>query len=103
MAMGLPTITFDTPVSREYLGESGIYAAFGSVDDLAAKIMQALDQPQWASELARQSRLIAVRDLSWERSVRQIEGLYSEALRRRRGEPEPRTENQEPRTREQKN
>jgi glycosyltransferase involved in cell wall biosynthesis len=89
MAMGLPTITFDTPVSREYLGESGIYAAFGSVDDLAAKIIQALGQPQWASELARQSRLIAVRDLSWERSVRQIEGLYSEALRRRRGEPEP--------------
>ncbi len=89
MAMGLPTITFDTPVSREYLGESGIYASFGSVTDLAAKILQALEQPQWANELAQHSRTIAVRDLSWERAVRRIEGLYAEALRRRRGEPEP--------------
>jgi hypothetical protein len=36
MAMGLPVVTFDTPVSREYLGEIGIYAAFGSVHELAA-------------------------------------------------------------------
>jgi glycosyltransferase involved in cell wall biosynthesis len=89
MAMGMPTITFDTPVSREYLGDAGIYAAFGSKSDLAAKIIQALDQPAWTSQLGGQSRAIAVRDLSWERSARRIERLYQEALTRRRGEPEP--------------
>lgn len=95
MAMGLPTVTFDTPVSREYLGQSGIYASFGRADDLATKIVQALDQPDWATQLAQQSRVIAVRDLSWERAVRQIEGLYSEALRRRSGAPEPTEEPEE--------
>ena len=29
MAMAFPTVSFDTPVSREYLGEHGIYAATG--------------------------------------------------------------------------
>jgi glycosyltransferase involved in cell wall biosynthesis len=85
MAMGLPTVTFDTPVSREYLGSAGIYAQFGSVDDLAAKILAALDQPAWAGRLGAQARAIAVRDLSWERAARQIETLYAEALRRRGG------------------
>ena len=32
MAMGLPIVTFDTPVSREYLGDIGIYARFGSAE-----------------------------------------------------------------------
>jgi glycosyltransferase involved in cell wall biosynthesis len=83
MAMGLPTITFDTPVSREYLGDSGIYAAFGSAADLAAKIIWSLDHPERAEQLGAQGRAIALRDLSWERSARQIERLYSEALERR--------------------
>lgn len=83
MAMGLPTITFDTPVSREYLGDAGIYAAFGSADDLAARIIDALDRPDWAARLGAQSRAIAVRDLSWERAARRIEALYGEARQRR--------------------
>jgi glycosyltransferase involved in cell wall biosynthesis len=76
MAMGLPTITFDTPVSREYLGEAGIYAIFGNKESLAAQILEALANPAWAHGLGQQSRAIAVRDLSWERAVQQIEGLY---------------------------
>jgi glycosyltransferase involved in cell wall biosynthesis len=96
MAMGLPTVTFDTPVSREYLGEAGIYAAFGSRTDLAARIGAALDDPTWAAGLGAQSRALAVRDLSWERSARRIEELYGEALRRRGSRPhagEARTRN----------
>lgn len=83
MAMGLPTITFDTPVSREYLGDAGIYANFASMPDLAAKILKALNQPAWANQLGNQSRAIAIRDLSWDRSARQIEALYAEATQRR--------------------
>jgi glycosyltransferase involved in cell wall biosynthesis len=83
MAMGMPTITFDTPVSREYLGDAGIYAAFGSAEDLAAKILWALRNPGPAQQLGSQARAIALRDLSWERSARQIERLYAEASERR--------------------
>lgn len=92
MAMGLPVITFDTPVSREYLGELGIYARFGSVDDLAAKLQQALSQPEWAAQLGRQCRERALRELSSDRAGPQIEAIYAAALAGRRalGQPAPR-------------
>jgi glycosyltransferase involved in cell wall biosynthesis len=83
MAMGLPTVTFDTPVSHEYLGDAGIYAAFGSAGDLAARILDALERPEWAARLGAQSRAITTRDLSWDRAARQIERLYAEAQERR--------------------
>jgi glycosyltransferase involved in cell wall biosynthesis len=83
MAMGLPTVTFESPVSREYLGDAGIYAAFGSADDLAAKIRLALDQRTWAASLGALGRDRAVRELSWEHAARQIEAIYAEALERR--------------------
>jgi hypothetical protein len=82
MAMGLPTITFDTPVSHEYLGDAGIYATFGSAADLAAKIRQALDDRAWAAHLGALGRESAVRELSWDGAARQIEAIYAEALGR---------------------
>jgi glycosyltransferase involved in cell wall biosynthesis len=91
MAMGLPIVTFETPVSREYLGEAGIYAAYGSAEDLAAKIWQALDQPGWAAGLAALGRARAVRDLSWTRAARQIDAIYSDLLRPRGAAAETRS------------
>lgn len=38
MAMQLPTVAFDTPVSREYLGEHGRYASFGDAESLARRL-----------------------------------------------------------------
>ena len=73
----------ESPVSREYLGDAGIYAAFGSADDLAAKIRLALDQRTWAASLGALGRDRAVRELSWEHAARQIEAIYAEALGRR--------------------
>ncbi len=84
MAMGLPTVTFDTPVSREFLGDLGIYAAYGSADDLAAKIADAIDAPARAANLGRTGRELAIRELSWERAGRQIEAIYAGVLGARR-------------------
>lgn len=42
MAMGLPTVAFDTPVSREYLGDEGIYATPGDTNSLADALYAAL-------------------------------------------------------------
>jgi glycosyltransferase involved in cell wall biosynthesis len=81
MAMGLPTITFDTPVSREYLGETGIYAAFGSRDDLAQQIIAALSNPAKAWQLGRAARELAIQNLSWQQAVQRIEALYLWAQR----------------------
>lgn len=85
MAMGLPVVTFDTPVAREYLGELGIYARFGSVSDLAAKLRLALEQRAWAQRLGRQGRERAVREFASDRAGPEIEAIYVEALRHFRG------------------
>src|SRR3954462_3993453 len=82
MAMGLPIITFDTPVSREYLGDIGIYARFGSAEDLAAKMRLALEQPEWAARLGQRGRGSALHELSSGRSGPEIEAIYAAALAR---------------------
>src|SRR3954462_12252077 len=80
MAMGLPIVTFDTPVSREYLGDIGIYACFGSAEDLAASMRQALEQPDWAARLGQLGRARALRELSSGRAGPELEAIYAAAL-----------------------
>jgi glycosyltransferase involved in cell wall biosynthesis len=82
MAMGLPIVTFDTPVSREYLGEIGIYARLGSADDLAEKLQLALEQREWATRLGQLGREWAVRMLSSSRAGPEIEAIYTAAQAR---------------------
>jgi glycosyltransferase involved in cell wall biosynthesis len=61
MAMGLPTVAFDTPVSREYLGDQGIYARPGDPISLAQALLESLsnadnpDRPAKLREMARQA------------------------------------------------
>ena len=42
MAVALPTVAFDTPVAREYLGPDGLFAAPGDVESLAQHLCEAL-------------------------------------------------------------
>ena len=89
LAMGLPVVTFDTPVSREMLGDLGIYARFGDADSLAAEIVGLLDDPARGAELGRQGRHKAVREHSWELGGRQIAAIYERVFARRAGRPLP--------------
>ncbi len=73
MAMGLPTVAFDTPVSREYLGEKGIYAQAGDAESLALALLHTLAmEPEGSRALSRELRRAAVEDYSWERAVHTI-------------------------------
>ena len=45
MAVGLPTVVYDTSASREYLGDLGVYAELGSALDLAARLGELVDDP----------------------------------------------------------
>ncbi len=83
MAMGLPVVTFASPVSREILGDSGFYARMGDADDLAAKLAVALNNPTQARALGLAGRERAVRDLSWERAAGEIEAIYAGVLQQR--------------------
>lgn len=83
MAMGLPTVTFDTPVNREYLGSLGVYAQRrdGAVG-LSDAILRLLHAPEWRAELGKKLRARATRHFSWERSGRQLVNIYQRVLNR---------------------
>jgi glycosyltransferase involved in cell wall biosynthesis len=77
MAMALPTVAFDTPVSREFLGPLGIYAERGSTESLAGKILETLGDPDGGARLGACLREVAVRDRSWDVAIGRIEDVYS--------------------------
>lgn len=79
MAMGLPTVAFDTPVSREYLGELGVYAELGNPVALAEAIASLLGDEEKAVDLGRKLRERAVREYSWEMAGERILAIYDQA------------------------
>ena len=86
MAMALPTVSFDTPVSREYLGALGVYAKkTGDPAALADAIAGLLDDPQRRTDLGRDLRARAARHFSWERAGQHLQAIYRTIL-----EPEAR-------------
>jgi glycosyltransferase involved in cell wall biosynthesis len=80
MAMGLPVVAFDTPVSREYLGAQGIYAQPGDVDSLADALVAALDGDHRAR--AAQLRQIAIECYSWDQAAGAILQAYGAVCHR---------------------
>jgi glycosyltransferase involved in cell wall biosynthesis len=87
MAMALPTVAFNMPVSREFLGDGGIYATEHSSEALAAALNRALDlSDEERARLGQYLRQRAVRYFSWEWAGEQIEAVYLALLA---GEPIP--------------
>lgn len=80
MAMALPVVAFDTPISHEYLGSLGVYAERGNPRSLAEKLREVLDAPIRYVEVGRQLRKRAVAELSWEAATDRIEEVYEQAL-----------------------
>lgn len=81
MSMALPTVSFDTPVSREYLGLLGVYAKrSGDAVSLADAVLSLLNAPQWCAELGQKLRARAARHFSWDRSGRHLLNIYRTAL-----------------------
>lgn len=82
MAVGLPVVSFDTPVAREYLAEHGLYAPPGDVAAFANELYAALyeDSNGRARECGRRLRQRAVQHYRWEKAAEEIEQVYA-ALR----------------------
>ena len=78
MAMGLPTVAFDTPVQREYLADLGVYAPPGDLEAFTAAIRALLADPERQAELGAASRQRAIEHYSWERAGRQIVTIYDQ-------------------------
>ncbi len=90
MAMELPTVAFDTPVSREYLGSLGVYAApAGDPAALADGIQKLVENPPLRRAIGRELRRRAARHFSWERAGRRLVHIYRSLLTSHRGRNTP--------------
>lgn len=83
MAVGLPTVAFDTPVAREYLGPDGLFAVPGDVADLARQLMLALSASVSDQQSGRRLRQRAVQYFGWTEAGQRIVAAYRRLL----GEP----------------
>ncbi len=85
MACALPTVAFDTPPSREILGDLGVYAPRGDVAALADAIASLLKEPEQARQLGIRLRQRVVEHFSWQNTARQLLAAYALAQRRMMG------------------
>lgn len=76
MAVGLPTVAFDTPVAREILGDLGVYAHLGDCRALAEALLSLLSDPQLAADRGRRLRVRAVEQFSWSRAGQRLLHAY---------------------------
>lgn len=80
MAMALPTVAFDTSVSREILGDLGLFAPVGDVEALAGRLEEVLADEAAARALGQRLRERAISHFSWRESARAILGVYDRLL-----------------------
>ena len=76
MAMGLPTIVYDSPVHREYLIDLGIYVSSGSIKELTEQIEQTLVEIGGQDALGRKLQQRAAQNYSWTKAGERIVQLY---------------------------
>jgi len=81
MAAGLPTVCFDTPVNREILRDTGIYAEFGNRESLANRMVDLLSDEERLARLKKGVRERAVEELSWKKAGEKFIAIYNEILR----------------------
>ena len=85
MAMGLPTVAFDTPAQREYLGHLGIYVPMGDSQALAREVLALFNQPERRALLAEKLRLRARQQFGWDRGGVLMESIYTQLIAQRHG------------------
>jgi len=80
MASGLPTVAYEGEVSREFLGEQGVYARKGDIDSLAQCIADLVASPERRSALGAALRVRAEEHFSWRTAGETILQIYEAVL-----------------------
>lgn len=80
MACGLPVLAFDTPVNREILGDTGVYAKFGDAADFADRLEDLVRDAEVRRDLSERVRERAVRSHSWQARGEELESVYRKVL-----------------------
>jgi glycosyltransferase involved in cell wall biosynthesis len=81
MAMSLPTVAFNTAVSREFLGDGGIYPTETSSRALASALNRALNlSPTERQRLGRYLRRRVIHHFNWTQAGEHISAIYQALL-----------------------
>jgi glycosyltransferase involved in cell wall biosynthesis len=78
-------VAFDTPVSREYLGEWGLHATPGDAESLAEEILILLNAPEEAQVRGRQLRERVLERYTWTQGGERITEIYKKVCPRPQG------------------
>lgn len=76
MATGLPTVSFDTPVNREYMREHGLYARHGDAASLAEQLLRALNDSDLRERVSSGLRTRAETHFGWDEAARRMNAVY---------------------------
>jgi len=80
MAMGLPTVAFNTPVNAELLGDTGLLAIPGNVEKLAESIAQFLNNETMRTEASQAARKRAIEHFNLPVIQKRIADLLNTSL-----------------------
>ena len=83
MGCGLPVVASDTPVNRELLGESGLFAPVGDAEAFATQIAVLLADPARAGQVGAALRQRAQTMFAWPVLAARLESVYREAMAER--------------------
>ncbi len=89
MGVGLPTVAFDTPVAREYLGSDGLLARRGDQAHLAEMLLKALTVPEMGETLRQR----AIDQFSWAKAGERIVAAYAALMDESRNRAQQHTGN----------
>ena len=81
MGSGLSVVCFESKNNRKFLADGGFFAANASIEDLAAKIIYALKNPDEAREKGHRNARRVEEVFSWDAGVKKIENIYESLLR----------------------
>lgn len=83
MAMGLPSVAYDGPVSRELLGEAGVYAPMRDTSALASALIGLLRDPHEQKLRGQTLRERVVAHFGWPALGRRLVDVYRTCLEER--------------------
>jgi glycosyltransferase involved in cell wall biosynthesis len=82
MGAGLPVVCFEGKNNRRFLAKGGIYAADDKVENLAAQIIWAVENPREAGKLGESNKKRVEEVFSWDNSIKDTVEVFEKMVSR---------------------
>jgi len=83
MGAGLPVVCFDGKNNRRFMGDNGIYAAENGIENLAKKMIWAVENPREAKKLGDKNKQRVEEVFSWNNSIKETVEAFTTLTKRK--------------------